>query len=205
MRITAQAKEKTRRRVLDEARKLFSSNGFGSATTRDIARRAGIANGTLFNYFATKEAIAVTLVAEALAEAQEDFCRRSRRGESLEEELFAYIAAGLRRLKPYCSLLGPVLETLFSPATKVAAEEHREGLRTDHMETVTGLLVEHAVDEPSAVLLHLYWTLYTGVLAFWTNDASPNQEDTLAVLDQSLKMFVGWIGSDRARRAEQGG
>jgi hypothetical protein len=39
----------------------------------------------------------------------------------------------------------------------------------------------------------LYWTLYTGVLAFWSKDASPRQEDTLALLDQSLAMFVGWL------------
>jgi hypothetical protein len=39
----------------------------------------------------------------------------------------------------------------------------------------------------------LYWTLYTGVLAYWSSDASPRQEDTLALLDQSLAMFVGWL------------
>ena len=37
----------------------------------------------------------------------------------------------------------------------------------------------------------LYWTLYTGVLAFWACDASPHQEDTLAVLDHYLRAFVG--------------
>jgi hypothetical protein len=43
------------------------------------------------------------------------------------------------------------------------------------------------------VAWQLYWTLYTGVLAFWAEDASPKQEDTLALLDQSLQMFVGWL------------
>jgi Tetracyclin repressor-like, C-terminal domain len=38
--------------------------------------------------------------------------------------------------------------------------------------------------------MQLYWTLYLGVLAYWAADASPNQEDTLALLDQSLKLFV---------------
>ncbi len=37
---------------------------------------------------------------------------------------------------------------------------------------------------------HLYWTLYVGVLSFSAHDPSPNQEDTLAVLDQSLRAFV---------------
>ena len=42
----------------------------------------------------------------------------------------------------------------------------------------------------------MYWTLYTGVLAFWAGDKSPKQEDTLALLDQSLAMFVAWLRSD---------
>jgi hypothetical protein len=45
----------------------------------------------------------------------------------------------------------------------------------------------------SAVALQLYWTLVTGALAFWAGDSSPRQEDTLALLDQSLAMFTGWL------------
>ena len=51
--------------------------------------------------------------------------------------------------------------------------------------TVTG--------ELPPLALQLYWTLYTGVLVFWANDKSPKQEDTLALLDHSLNMFVGWL------------
>ena len=36
----------------------------------------------------------------------------------------------------------------------------------------------------------LLLTLFTGVLAFWLGDDSAHQEDTLAALDQALKMFV---------------
>jgi hypothetical protein len=39
----------------------------------------------------------------------------------------------------------------------------------------------------------MYWALYTGVLAIWAADKSPKQEDTLALLDQSLNMFAAWM------------
>ena len=55
------------------------------------------------------------------------------------------------------------------------------------------LAVKHGHDELSPMSLQLYWTLYTGVLTFWSDDPSPHQEDTLALLDQSLRMFVGWL------------
>jgi len=37
------------------------------------------------------------------------------------------------------------------------------------------------------------------VLAFWANDRSPKQEDTLALVDQSLNMFVGWLDGQPAQ------
>ena len=67
MRITHQAKEETRRRILDAAAELFRSRGFDATTTRDIAREAAIAAGTLFNYFESKEAIVARLAQAALA------------------------------------------------------------------------------------------------------------------------------------------
>src|SRR5262249_14817370 len=46
----------TRRRVLDAAEAVFAERGFGGATTREIAARAGIAKRMLFYYFACTEA-----------------------------------------------------------------------------------------------------------------------------------------------------
>ena len=47
----------TRQRVLDAAEAVFAERGFGGATTREIAARAGIAKRMLFYYFASKEAV----------------------------------------------------------------------------------------------------------------------------------------------------
>ena len=49
--------EQTRGRILDAALKLFSQKGFLGATTRGIAREAGVAEVTLFRHFPTKEAL----------------------------------------------------------------------------------------------------------------------------------------------------
>jgi hypothetical protein len=66
------------------------------------------------------------------------------------------------------------------------------------MQQVEHLFAAHGSPEPpSFVAMHLYWTLYTGVLAFWTKDSSRNQEDALAVLDCSLKAFAGSLPSNK--------
>jgi AcrR family transcriptional regulator len=191
MRVTAETKIATRRRILEAARDCFSRAGFEAATTRDIAAAAGIAAGTLFNYFPAKEAIAMALVAESLGAARRQFEKRPR-GESLEEDLFALIADELRGLRPHRGYLRPVLETALSPMARAEASPEGEAIRVEHLEVVGRLVAERASGGPmSPVALSLYWTLYTGVLAFWACDASPHQEDTLAVLDHYLRAFVG--------------
>jgi AcrR family transcriptional regulator len=196
MRVTAETKSATRRRILDAAQKLFAAQGFEVAPTRDIAREAEIAVGTLFNYFPTKEAIALCLVSEAYESAAAKFAAEIARADteplSLEEELFAHIAAVLRRLKPFRKYLCAVLDTqLASPASQ---NGEAASFQAAHLETVGEIAARHGASESfAAVATHLYWTLFVGLLAFWSKDSSPKQEDTLALLDQSLAMFCGWL------------
>ena len=192
MRVTAQTRQETRQAILDAAERLFRSQGFEKTTTRDLAREAGIAVGTLFNYFSTKEAIVMQLVTESLEKAAARFPKRRHCGASLEEDLFLFVATGLRSLKPLRKFLQPALDTGFSPAASVNSDT--AAARVNHLQQVTSLLAERELQEPtSALQLQMYWMLYVGVLSFWSNDGSPKQEDTLAMLDQSIDMFVGWL------------
>ena len=191
MRVTAQTKEATRKGILDAARRLFARKGYEETTTRDIAREAGIASGTLFNYFPSKEAIVARLAGEALGEVVTPVGSETL-AQTLEEDLFALVAAGLRKLKPLRRHLPVLLETSLSPLA-VVGDGDASSLRARHLEAVASLAAGHGCGELSPTALQLYWTLYTGVLVFWANDKSPRQEDTLALIDDSLNMFVGWL------------
>lgn len=198
MRITAAAKDETRKRILKVSQKQFAQQGFEQTTTRDIARDANIAVGTLFNYFPTKESIVENLVNEGCIRAAERFAAELERdGEkdssTLEEELFSHAAAVLRELKPYRKYLLAVLDTSLSPLAADQSGDHTS-LRAAHLEIVSQILLRHAAqDAVSPIAMQLYWTLYTGVLVFWASDSSPRQEDSLALLDESLSMLVGWL------------
>lgn len=191
MRITAAVKEQTRTKILRSAADLFAKKGFDQTTTRDIATVVGMASGTLFNYFATKEALAMTLIAEALDACRAEFDARRSNAQSLEEELFLHILTGLRCLKSCRSFVGQVIETAMSPFARSNGNEDAERIRSEHLETVVEIIRRHTgLTEPSTVALHLYWSLYLGVLAYWSKDESRHQEETLVVLDQSTRLFV---------------
>jgi AcrR family transcriptional regulator len=191
MRVTAETKAATRKRILQAARRLFAGKGYEQTTTRDIAELADIASGTLFNYFPAKEAIVECLANEAMDEvlAQVDAADHA---DNLEEDLFGLVAAALRKLKRLRRHLPSLLETSLSPLND-SPRDGSASFRTGHLEVVAALAARHGYGELPPTALQLYWTLYTGVLVFWANDNSPKQEDTLALIDASLNMFVGWL------------
>lgn len=196
VRVTAETKAETRHRILDTARRLFTARGYEATTTRDIAETAEIANGTLFNYFASKEAVLASLVAEVAAGVHRDFASPSLEEGSLEEDLFAFVAAGLRKLKPWRKQLPVLLETVLNPLTMAPADD-AQAMRLSHLDTVARLASRRGFGDLPAMTLQLYWTLYVGVLMFWSQDRSPRQEDTLGLLDSSLAMFAGWLQSEK--------
>jgi len=54
--------------IIEAAIRVFARTGYYSSRVSDIAREAGIASGTIYLYFKTKEEILVTLFREKMAE-----------------------------------------------------------------------------------------------------------------------------------------
>jgi AcrR family transcriptional regulator len=192
MRVNAETKEVTRKRILEAAHRLFAENGYGPTTTRDIARAAGIASGTVFNYFPTKEAIVACLASEAIGDALAAVEMSAGGGETLEEDLFALVAACLRKLKPLRKHLPALLESSLSPLA-VMPRDDAPSFRARQLEAAAAIAARHGQGELPATALQLYWTLYTGILMFWASDESPKEEDTLALIDDSINMYVTWL------------
>jgi AcrR family transcriptional regulator len=76
-----QTKVQNRQAILDAAREVFGELGYDAATVRDIIRRTGLAAGTFYNYFRSKE--------EVFAALADDGARR-----------FAPILKSIRAAKP---------------------------------------------------------------------------------------------------------
>lgn len=73
--------------ILASALKLFVENGFHGTATSKIAAEANVANGTLFNYFSTKEELIVSLYYAVLKE-MDDFILERMESHSISKESF---------------------------------------------------------------------------------------------------------------------
>nr|WP_315200461.1 TetR/AcrR family transcriptional regulator [uncultured Flavobacterium sp.] len=73
--------------IIATALRLFVENGFHGTATSKIAQESGVANGTLFNYFATKEILTVSIY-NSIVKKMEDFIIESIESNSVSKESF---------------------------------------------------------------------------------------------------------------------
>lgn len=66
-----------REQIVEAATRVFAEKGFRRATTREVAREAGVSEGTIYNYFEGKDALLMAIL-EKLNETE-------RRAEDFEE------------------------------------------------------------------------------------------------------------------------
>ena len=59
---TSSTQEDTRTRIINSALHLFARKGYDATTTKDLAKKANVAEGTLFRHFSNKKAILVEVV-----------------------------------------------------------------------------------------------------------------------------------------------
>src|SRR6202048_2947954 len=80
----------TRQRLLDAAAETFSRDGLRGATTREIARKAGVNEVTLFRHFKSKEQLLRAVLQRGLASEVAIMDQHSSWKENLRESMEKY-------------------------------------------------------------------------------------------------------------------
>ncbi|MBQ3865734.1 MAG: TetR/AcrR family transcriptional regulator [Clostridia bacterium] len=68
--------ENLREKLLEEARRQVGERGFGRTTIRSVAQACGVATGTVYNYFPSKEMLVATFMAQDWRDLTESVARR---------------------------------------------------------------------------------------------------------------------------------
>ena len=186
-------KDATRRRILDAALTLFEARGFEQTTTKAIARHAKIAEGTVFNYFPTKDDIALYFF-----ELEVDHAIAAVRGDvtladaPLEEKLFALIQRQLEYLAPYERFISAAVVRALKPSSTLAVSAQAIACRRRYLAFVEELMVESLpadrINAMQWIAPSAFWFYYLGILLYWLHDESADKQKTLAFLDRSLAL-----------------
>jgi AcrR family transcriptional regulator len=192
----AQNKQEIRERIVKAALDLFQAKGFDATTTKAIARKARIAEGTVFNYFKSKDDIALYFFEQEVDQAMAAVRENPRLREApLEEKLFTLVHSQLEFLAHHERFIGAALVHALRPASPFGPFSHRsQELRHRYLGFVEELIEESAPKRRQGPLTffapEVFWIYYLGVLLYWLYDTSEGKQNTLAFLDRSLNVGV---------------
>src|SRR5918912_1476330 len=200
----AQNKRAIRERIVRAALGLFQTKGFDATTTKAIARKARVAEGTVFNYFKSKDDIALHFFEQEVDQAMAAVRENPRlRKAPLEEKLFTLVHSQLEYLAHHERFIGAALIHALRPASPLGPFSHRaQELRHRYLGFVEELIAESAPKRQRGALTpfapELFWIYYLGVLLYWLYDTSEGKQNTLAFLDRTLNAGVsmlrrGWL------------
>jgi len=98
-----------RTQILDAATTIFAKKGFHHATIKDIARQAGIADGTIYTYFASKTEVLLAILnrLNETTEREQQFARGSE--QDVRSFFRAYLQQRIALLWPNAEVFRAVL------------------------------------------------------------------------------------------------
>lgn len=187
-------KEQTKERILAAALALFREHGLDGTTTRKISQKARIAEGTLFNYFKSKEDLALYFFQKETEDLIEWFHGDARLQKApLAEKLFAIIHRQLEYIRPYEDFIGAVFCRALQPNSALSPLSFdSQELRLKYLRFIREVLAkaEAKGEIPRVRDLGAYAVglFYLGIVTHWLQDTSRGKQKTLALLDRALKL-----------------
>lgn len=186
--------EETRSRILAVALELFRQRGFDQTTMREIATEAGVALGSAYYYFASKEALVMAFYAEASKEMSARVETRLREAKGLESRLRAILDVKFEYFAPNRLFLGALLRHAADPYNPLSPfSDQTADIRELDMQHFAAALSESRVRLPKDLapyLPNLIWLYQMGLILFWISDRSPDQIRTRQLRDRSLSLVV---------------
>jgi len=190
MRATSEA---TRAQILKTALETFRRRGMEAATMREIARAAGVALGSAYYYFPSKEAIVLAYYDNVQAEHRERVQAQMMEGpHNLVQRLQVAFHSKLDILRGDRKLLGTLFRYTGEPEHPLSALG--AGTRKNREDSIAVFALalgdERLPDDVQTVLPVTLWALHMGILLYFIYDDSLNQERTRKLCDGLLQLVA---------------
>ena len=138
MRVVKTAEER-KNEILDVAEELFAEKGFDNASTNDIINRIGIARGTLYHHFTSKEEILDAIVERMTGKAVLDAGRIIGKKEV---PILNRLTGAIRALNIDSDFGNMMLEQLHKPQNALLHQKMQENLLKNVVPLFAGLIEE---------------------------------------------------------------
>ena len=197
MRVVKTAEER-KNEILDVAEQLFAEKGFDNASTNDIINKIGIARGTLYHHFASKEEILDAMVERMTSQS---ISRAAAVIADKSVPLLERLSAAVISLSLNSGAGAEVFEQIHRPQNALLHQKMQERLMSGVVPLIAKLVEEGNTDgtfdspypDEAAEMIMTYANIAFDALA----DTTPEQ------MERKRKAFIYHTG--RILGAEKGG
>ena len=195
MSLREKKKLETRERIRAAAAELFTRHGYAAATMRQIAGRAHVGLGTLFNYAADKRDLVFLIFNEELNAITDVALAAPRPGQPLAAQLAAVFAVHYRWLAGKPALARILLQelTFYSSgkqaATFLGIRKRLIGGIEQLVRTAQDRGKISAREKPAVIARHIFF-VYSASLRWWIVARKPRPGDGIADLRRLLRLQI---------------
>jgi AcrR family transcriptional regulator len=195
-----------RQRIRAAARALFSRHGYETATLRQIAKRAHVALGTLFNYAQDKRDLIFLIFNEELSAVTNEALQSAHSEKGLLDQLIGVCRPHYRFFARNPVLSRILLRDMtFYSEGKQAAEF--QGIRGRLLSGIEGLVraAQHVgqirSDEGAPLIARHFFLVFAGALRWWIASRKPDPVEGLADLKRLFELQLGGLSPTRRQDA----
>jgi AcrR family transcriptional regulator len=161
------AKQLERRQwVIRAALLLAAEGGYDAVHMRDVAAGSGVALGTIYRYFSSKDDLLAAALSVWTAELRERVVRQPARGDTPTEQVVDVLRRACRGIERHPTLTSALMRALGASDPGVSTSTREVG---EHVHGITAPLLGHLpgpeLEDVVAVLQHVWYS----TLISWAN------------------------------------
>ncbi len=196
--IKANKKNNKYKRILESAVRVFAQYGFYQSTISQIAKEAGVADGTIYLYFINKDDILVQSFSYKIKQVFEQFKKEVEKGQTAKDKLINLIRHHLKVFQGDRDLA--VLYQTETHQNKRLAEELIKDMSKMYLDIISEI-VEQGQQEGS-IRKDLYMGLVKRIIIGSVDEVintwlhSDGKYDLVSMADPLVELFIQGIGSN---------
>jgi len=198
-----------RRRIREAARALFSKHGYDDTTVRMIARRAGVAHGTVLLYARDKRDLVLLIFNHEIAPTLDRASEAAQEADGLLDKLVAYFGVLYEDFYDKLMLSRIHLQLNHYSAGMHSAEYYAHRKRvSDFLEDAVRQAQgagEIAEQEDPALVAKLFFFVQSAAVRWWIASESPNLKRGIRELRGLFALQMSGLGphAPRARSSRR--
>lgn len=206
MKISQDAKEKTKIKILRCAVDLIIKKGFKDTSMREIAQNANVSNPTIYNYFATKEQILYSYI-EYIHSLSVESLKTIPDFETytLREQLQSFMEIQLQFYLEDREFIEQIYDMAFeSSSVRLDNLYDTNRIFIQTVQEILDIAIEAGEINKPPFLEYvplLFWDYFVIVVAYWIKDDSKEFENTTQFIDYSMSLIESTLHSNIMQHA----